>query len=186
MTVRRSMAESVLLWACSLSILILIIGLVTSFFTGSGKALEFGPFVSFLGRVGGWLSNSAEEASLPDDDPRSFAEIARDSLEKTGESLADAPIGEVFELERPLLAVCDDGSVISEAISITAMQADALKSAWESGERPTHDDLISELGNPNCTLGHGEIKRWLGPSLRIIDAHSHGNGEGAILRFHNF
>ena len=77
--VRRSWPESFLIIVISLSLLVLTVGAATAAFTGSNKPLELRPWIAFVGRTFGWLQSSAEEASQPDTDDRSFAEIAQDS-----------------------------------------------------------------------------------------------------------
>lgn len=185
---QRSIPETLLLYTLSFSLIILVGGMATSFFTGSGKAIELGPLVHFIGRLGGWLSSSAQEASQTDNDPRSFTEIAQDTGEQLQERVQASDLlkpNPALQTRNPLLSVCDGGSILDDEPTITAMQADALKSGWQSGElRPQVDDAIADLGQPNCTLGDGKILRYLGPDLRMVDVHK--DGDNAVLRFHNY
>jgi hypothetical protein len=170
----------------ALAVLTCVAGIAAAAITGSDKAFEAAPVISFIRGFAVWLTESAKESNQETADPKPFTVVASDALQRTKDNLGDTlnkiPAGQ----SDPRLSVCLPGSVEPTAKEVSAKVAIAYKTF-----RPNPNSLIdvqAALGQPACVWQRNGVttNRYLVEGFRLIDAKQKGDAPQVTLTFTNF
>lgn len=182
------MVERIFKLSISLSVLIVVAGIIAAPLVGSAKAFEIAPVYSVARGFWGWVSKSAGDSQKPEQNPDSFINETAAAGDRLHNATAKATANIPAIQPDPRLSICPVGSIDDTVGEIPSTLAETFKRQLEKVKPQTLLDVQGSLNLPHCTIKQDGTTqyRYLVAGGRIIDATVKGEALGVELQFTNF
>ena len=163
-------------------LILLMAGIVAAAVTGSSKAFEPAPVLTWLGLMKSTTTEALEKSSQPRTNPEPIDKVVLGAVDRgkkaTEKLLKQTPAGQPrADTGKPdaRLAICPLGSVESQnARDLPFALSAAFKKSTESTKYKSLIEVQAKLGLPACNSG--KSWRYLVTGGRAIDATESNNG----------
>jgi hypothetical protein len=166
----------------TLTLLALLAGIIAAALTGSSKAFEPAPVLTWLGLMKSTATESWSRSGQPRTNPEPIDKVVAAAVQRGGKATAgilkQTPAGQPRAdtgKPDPRLAICPLGSVESQnAKDLPFALSAGFKKSTESTKYKSLMEVQAKLGNPACNSG--KSWRFLVAGGRVIDATESNNG----------
>lgn len=173
---RNTMINRVFQLTATLTLLVLLAGIVAAVMTGSSKAFEPAPVFTWLGLMKKTTTEVWEKSGQTRTNPESIDKVVAAAVERGGKAtqglLKQTSAGQPrADTGKPdaRLAICPIGSVESQnARDLPFALSAAFKKSAEQTKYKSLIEIQAKLGNPACNSG--KSWRYLVSGGRAIDA----------------
>ncbi|MDF0552192.1 hypothetical protein [Kamptonema sp. UHCC 0994] len=160
----------------TLTLLVLLAGIVAAVMTGSSKAFEPAPVFTWLGLMKSTTTEAWEKSGQPQTNPEPIDKVVAAAVQRGGKAtqgiLKQTPAGQSRAdtgKPDPRLAICRIGSVESQnARDLPFALSASFKKSTESIKYKSLMEIQAKLGLPACNSG--KSWRYLVSGGRAIDA----------------